>query len=113
MKREIEIIKPLVIITLGYWPFYSIAKSYDIPVYKTLGENLVRYSSDINSIVNISNGESPIYVLPAYHPTAQVKKTDQISYYRLMWELLLTHYTKSELLKEIHSYDDYREEMGL
>lgn len=113
LKREIEIIKPLVIITLGYWPFYSIAKSYDILVYKTLGENLVRYSSDINNIVNISNDNSPIYVLPVYHPTAQVKKTDQISYYRLMWKLLLAHYEKSELLKEIHSYDDYREKMGL
>lgn len=113
LKREIEIIKPLVIITLGYWPFYSIAKSYDIPVYKTLGENLARYSSDINNIVNISNDNSPIYVLPAYHPTAQVKKTDQISYYRLMWKLLLTHYEKSGLLKEIHSYDDYREKMWL
>ena len=113
LKREIEIIKPLVIITLGYWPFYSIAKSYDIPVYKTLGENLVRYSSDINNIVNISNDNCPIYVLPVYHPTAQVKKTDQIFYYRLMWKLLLTHYEKSELLQEIHSYDDYREKMGL
>lgn len=113
LKREIEIIKPLVIITLGYWPFYSIAKSYDIPVYKTLRENLVRYSSDINEIVNISNDKRPIYVIPAYHPTAQVKKTDQISYYRIMWELLLTHYEKSELLKEINSYDDYREKMGL
>lgn len=113
LKKEIEIIKPLVILTLGYWPFYSIAKSYDIPVYKTLGENLGRYSSDINNIVNISNDNSPIYVLPVYHPTAQVKKTDQISYYRLMWELLLTHYENRELLKEIHSYDDYREKIGL
>lgn len=113
LKKEIEIIRPLVIITLGYWPFYSIAKSYNIPVYKTLGENLVRYSSDINSIVNISNDNSPIYVLPVYHPTAQVKKTDQISYYRLMWELLLTHYEKRELLEKMHSYDNYREKMGL
>lgn len=113
LKRQIEIIKPLVIITLGYWPFYSIAKSYDIRVYKTLGENLVRYSSDINNIVNISNDNSPIYVLPVYHPTAQVKKTDQISYYRLMWKLLLSHYEKSELLKEIYSYGDYREKIGL
>lgn len=113
LKREIEIIKPLVIITLGYWPFYSIAKSYDIPVYKTLKENLVQYSSDINNIPNISKNKKPIYVLPVYHPTAQVKKMDQISYYRLMWKLLLIYYEKSEILKEIHSYDDYREKMGL
>lgn len=113
LKKEIEIIKPLVIITLGYWPFYSIAKSYDIPVYKTLGENLIRYSSNINNIVNISKSNTPIYVLPVYHPTAQIKKTDQISYYCLMWELLLTHFSESALLKEIYTYNDYREKIKL
>lgn len=113
LKREIEIIKPLVIITLGYWPFYSIAKSYDIPVFKTLKENLDQYSSDINSIINISQDNTPIYVLPVYHPTAQIKKTEQISYYCLIWELLLTHYEKSSLLEKICSYVDFREKMGL
>lgn len=113
LKKEIEIIKPLVIITLGYWPFYSIAKSYGILVYKTLGENLVRYSSDINNIIDISKDNTPIYVLPVYHPTAQIKKTDQISYYCLMWELLLSHYEKRALLEEIHSYKNYREKMEL
>ncbi len=113
LKKEIEIIKPMVIVTLGYWPFYSIAQSYHIPVYKTLRENLLRYSSDIKNIINISKDNTPIYVLPVYHPTAQVRKADQISYYRLMWELLLTHYQKRTLLEEIHTYDDYREKMGL
>ncbi len=113
LKKEIEIIKPLVIITLGYWPFYSIGKSYGIPVYKTLGENLVRYSSNINNIINISKDNAPTYVLPVYHPAAQVKKNDQISYYCLMWELLLTHYEKRVLLEQIHSYKDYRGKMDL
>lgn len=113
LKKEIEIIKPLVIITLGYWSFYSIGKSYGIPVYKTLGENLVRYSSNINNIINISKDNAPTYVLPVYHPTAQIKKNDQISYYCLMWELLLTHYEKSVLLEQIHSYKDYRGKMDL
>lgn len=113
LKKEIEIIRPFVIITLGYWPFYSIAKSYNIPVYKTLGENLARYSSDINKIINISKDNAPIYVLPVYHPTAQIKKTDQISYYCLMWKLLLAYYKEKELLEEIYSYNDYREKMNL
>ena len=113
LKKEIEIIKPIVIITLGYWPFYSIAKSYDIPVFKTLRENLIRYSSDLDHIINISKDDTPTYVLPVNHPTAQVKKFEQISYYRLMWELLLSHYKENMLLDKICSYNNYREKMGL
>ncbi len=30
-----------------------------------------------------------------------------------MWELLLTHYEKSVLLEQIHSYKDYRGKMDL
>lgn len=111
LKKEIEILKPLVIVTLGYWPFYSIAKSYNISIYKTLKENLERYSSDISNIINISNGKKPIYVVPVYHPTAQIKKLEQISYYCLIWKLLLKHYEKNELLKIMCSYNNYREKM--
>ena len=113
LRKEIEIIRPLVVITLGYWPFYSIAKSFGIPVFKTLKENLKEYSSDINKIINISDTQSPMYVLPVYHPTAQVRKNDQIAYYRLLWKLLLTQFDKNEVLKIIKSYNNYRGELKL
>lgn len=113
LNKQINIIKPLVVITLGYWPFYSVCKYRKIPVYKTLKENISYYSLNKENRINISDDNSPIYVLPVYHPVAQVKKEEQISIYKIMWEILLQYFPKDKLINELCTYRYRRKELNL
>ena len=113
LNKQIDAIHPLVVITLGYWPFYSVCKYHNIPVYKTLKENISHYSLNKENIINNSYENNPIYVLPVYHPVAQVKKDEQISLYKIMWEILLQYYSKDTLINELCTYKYCREELNL
>lgn len=113
LNKQIDIIKPLVVITLGYWPFYSVCKHHKIPVYKTLKENISYYSLSKENRINISDKNNPVYVLPVYHPVAQVKKEEQISIYKIIWEILLQYYSKDELISELCTYRYHRKELNL
>ena len=113
LSRQIETIKPLIVITLGYWPFYSICKNHNIFVHKTLKENILHYGLNKENILTIPIENQSTYILPVYHPVAQVKKEEQISLYNIMWELLLQHYSIDELKKEMNTYKYYRGELNI
>jgi uracil-DNA glycosylase family 4 len=113
LNKQINVIEPLVVITLGYWSFYSICKNHNIPIFKTLKENISHYSLNNENIINISHENKPIYVLPAYHPVAQVKKKDQISVYEVVWEILLRYYSRDNLINELNTYKYRRGDLGL
>lgn len=113
LNKQIETIKPLIVITLGYWPFYSICKTHNIFVYKTLKENLLHYGLNKENILTIPVGNQFAYILPVYHPVAQIKKEEQIALYSVMWELLLQHYSKEELKEELNTYKYYRSELNI
>jgi uracil-DNA glycosylase len=113
LDKQINVIKPLVVITLGYWPFYSICKYHNISMFKTLKENISHYSLNNEHIINISHENKPIYVVPAYHPVAQVKKEEQISVYEVVWKILLRYYSRDNLINELNTYKYRRGDLGL
>ncbi len=113
LNKQINAIKPMIVITLGYWPFYSVCMYHKIPVFKTLKENISYYSLNEGNRINLSQENNPIYVLPVYHPVAQVKKEEQISIYKIMWEILLQYYPKDKLINEISTYRYCRKELDL
>ena len=113
LRRQIDVIKPLIVITLGYWPFYSICKNYNIVIYKTLKENLLHYGRKKENLINISTDSKPILVLPVYHPAAQVSKKEQISLYCIMWEIITEHYSKKKLKDELCTYKFFRKGLSL
>ena len=110
LKKQIEFLKPTVIITLGFWPLYSISKSYNIPIYKTLNENISFYNLNRKKIINLSSNNEPMYVVPVFHPVAQIRKNVQIETYTLLWELLLDVYDTDELMEILLTYDNHRKE---
>lgn len=65
LKKQISIVKPKVILTLGYYSLMSLSKLFNFKIDKTLKETIKNYSEiEINNFV----------IIPLYHPVAQIKK---------------------------------------
>ncbi|MDE6292954.1 MAG: hypothetical protein K2L98_04660 [Bacilli bacterium] len=77
LKRQIEIVKPKVIMTLGYYPLLSLAGIYGFMIPKTMRE-VIEYMPVIKM--------DDLVIVPIYHPTAQVSKERQIEQYKRIWE---------------------------
>lgn len=77
LKKQFEVVKPKVILTLGYYPLYSLSKSYNFIINKTLKETIANYPEiKINDFT----------IIPLYHPVAQIKKTEQLKQYKRIWK---------------------------
>ena len=77
LKKQVEVVKPKVILTLGYYPLYSLSKSYNFIINKTLKETIANYPEiKINDFT----------IIPLYHPVAQIKKTEQLKQYKRIWK---------------------------
>lgn len=77
LLRQIEIVKPKVIVTLGYYPLLSLASILGFPISKTLKETIQCYP------------EIKVYdfvIIPVYHPVAQIKKEEQLKQYQKIWK---------------------------
>lgn len=77
LLRQIEIVKPKVIVTLGYYPLLSLASIFGFPISKTLKETIQCYP------------EIKVYdfvIIPVYHPVAQIKKEEQLKQYQKIWK---------------------------
>ncbi len=79
LKEQIEIVKPKVIVTLGYYPLYSLSLIYSFTIEKTLQTTLEHQKE-------IEIGE--ILIIPLYHPTAQITKELQLEQYRRIWKYM-------------------------
>lgn len=76
---QIEIIKPKVILTLGYYPLISLSKTLNFEINKTLKETIKNYSEiKIDKFV----------IIPLYHPVAQIKKQEQLERYKKIWKYI-------------------------
>lgn len=79
LKEQIEIVKPKVIVSLGYYPLYSLSLVYDFSIDKTLSSTLKKkkeiYLDDF-------------IIVPIYHPTAQIPKEIQLEQYRRIWNYM-------------------------
>ena len=80
LKRQIDIIKPRVIITLGYYPILSLATMYGFHISHRL--------SDIIRDMPVIKQDNFV-IIPCYHPTAQVKKDVQFEQYMRIWDFLV------------------------
>lgn len=79
LKRQIELVKPKVIITLGYYPLYSLSLSYSFSIEKTLSA-IIENQKEIEL--------EDFIIIPLYHPTAQITKEKQLDQYRRIWKYM-------------------------
>ncbi len=79
LLKQIEIVKPKVILTLGYYPLMSLSKIFKFNIVKILKETISKLPEIlINNFV----------IIPLYHPVAQVKKEEQLKQYRRIWKYI-------------------------
>ncbi|MCI8589060.1 MAG: hypothetical protein HFG40_05340 [Bacilli bacterium] len=79
LLRQIEIVQPRVILTLGYYPLMSLSNIYHFNIEKTLKETISKFPEVlINDFV----------IIPLYHPVAQVKKDEQLKQYQRIWKFI-------------------------
>lgn len=77
LQKQIEIVHPKIILTLGYYPLYSLSKIYGFTIYPTLAENInIKKVFEVNSFI----------IIPLYHPVAQIKKEEQLKQYLEIWK---------------------------
>lgn len=79
LLRQIEIVKPKVILTLGYYPLMSLSNLMDFEIEKTLKETIKEYPE-------IFKGD--YIIIPLYHPVAQIKKSEQLEQYKRIWKYI-------------------------
>jgi len=77
LLRQIEIVKPKVIVTLGYYPLLSLASIFGFPISKTLKETIQCYPE-----IKVCD----FVIIPVYHPVAQIKKEEQLKQYQKIWK---------------------------
>lgn len=65
LLKQIEIVKPKVILTLGYYPLMSLSQIFKFNIEKTLKETISKLPE-----ILVNN----FLIIPLYHPVAQVKK---------------------------------------
>ncbi len=79
LKAQIELVKPKVIITLGYYPLWSLSLSYSFSIRSTLSETIEEYPE-----IKVED----FIIIPLYHPTAQIIKEKQLEQYRRIWRYM-------------------------
>lgn len=79
LLRQIQIIKPKIILTLGYYPLYSLANIYNFKIEKNLTKTIEKYP-----IIELEN----LRIIPLYHPASQIKKEKQLSQYSKIWNYI-------------------------
>lgn len=79
LLSQIEIVKPRVILTLGYYPLLSLSKNYNFKIEKNLKDTINKEPEiEINDFI----------IIPLYHPVAQIKKSEQLEQYKRIWKYL-------------------------
>lgn len=79
LLKQIEIVKPQIILTLGYYPLLALSKIFDFQLHRTLKQCI-----ENNPIIKINN----YIIIPLYHPVAQEKKEKQLEQYNKIWKYL-------------------------
>lgn len=85
LKKQIEVVKPKVICTLGYYPLFSLSSLYSFPIEKNLSKTIEKYSYfEVDDFA----------IIPLYHPAAQINSKTQLKQYDILWEKLGEVYEK-------------------
>lgn len=76
LKEQISIVKPKIILTLGYYPLLALSQIFNFEISKTLKECIKEKST-----IKADN----YLIIPLYHPVAQIRKEEQLSQYKKIW----------------------------
>lgn len=79
LNKQIDIVSPKVILTLGYYPISALSKIYNFEIEKNLVDTIKKYPE-----IKIDN----YIIIPLYHPVAQIKKNEQIKQYKRIWKYI-------------------------
>lgn len=79
LLEQIEIVKPKVILTLGYYPLMSLSNIFNFKIEKTLKETILNFPE-----IKINN----YVIIPLYHPVAQIRKIEQLEQYKKIWNYI-------------------------
>lgn len=79
LLRQIEIVNPKIILTLGYYPLYSLSNIYNFKIEDNLTKTIEKYP-----IIKIKD----FIIIPLYHPVAQITKEKQIEQYNKIWQFI-------------------------
>lgn len=79
LRKQIDIVKPKVILTLGYYPLLSLSNIYNFEIEDNL-QKCIKNSP----VITIKD----FVIIPLYHPVAQVKKELQMEQYYRIWNFL-------------------------
>lgn len=79
LLKQIEIVKPKIILTLGYYPLYSLSNIYDFKIEKNLTKTIEKYP-----IIKVKD----CIIVPLYHPVAQITKEKQLEQYNRIWQFI-------------------------
>lgn len=79
LLRQIEIVEPKVIVTLGYYPLFSLSKIFNFKICEDL-------KTTISNAPVIKTKE--YIIIPVYHPVAQIKKEEQLKQYSKIWNYI-------------------------
>lgn len=79
LLEQINIVKPQIILTLGYYPLLSLSNIFDFNIENTLKDT-------INNTPEIKINEC--IIIPLYHPVAQIKKAQQLEQYKKIWKYI-------------------------
>lgn len=79
LLRQIKIVKPKVILTLGYYPLLSLANIYQFKIEENLTKTIEKYP-----IIEMKD----FIIVPLYHPVAQIKKEKQMEQYNRIWDFI-------------------------
>ena len=77
LKRQIEIVNPKVILTLGYYPLLALSHIFHFEI-----ENNLTKSIEKTPVILVKNYK----IIPLYHPTAQIKREEQQRQYDRIWD---------------------------
>ena len=77
LKRQIDIINPIIILTLGFYPLLALSKVYGFDIFRNLSENIEHYG-----IIKVNE----MVIIPLHHPAAQISREKQIKQYEKIWQ---------------------------
>lgn len=77
LLKQIDIVKPKIILTLGYYPLKSLALIFNFKINSTLKSTIEEYPE-----INVDN----YVIIPLYHPAAQIRKDEQLRQYKRIWK---------------------------
>lgn len=77
LYKQIEIVKPKVVVTLGYYPLLSLSKIFGFKIESNLKQSIIK-----NPVIKVDG----YVIVPLFHPVAQIKREEQLEQYKHIWE---------------------------